>query len=213
MCPTSGEVQREATTVTSQELAEVLSSMNQSSVGVTVSSSHEGFGANASDRDGNSRSDGLSDELTMSDLDSTKRAKVAVAAATTGMTFNCGCSTVGKARIQAMEGLRYFAKGSTRALGAESILKPRVDEAVVFEDFFIAGFHMPPHTALADILQKFKVQLHQLIMNAIVQLSKFLWAVTSCGGRPTSCTTNKRSLRRRTATRPSVHNSGAFPFT
>jgi hypothetical protein len=27
--------------------------------------------------------------------------------------------------------------------------------------------------------------LHQLTPNAIVQISKFIWAVTSCGGHPT----------------------------
>jgi hypothetical protein len=30
------------------------------------------------------------------------------------------------------------------------------------------------------------VQLHQLTANAIVQISKFVWVVTSCGGRPTA---------------------------
>jgi hypothetical protein len=45
-----------------------------------------------------------------------------------------------------------------------------VDEAVVFEDLFVAGLRLPPHPALADIMQ----------------LSKFFWAVTSCGGRPTA---------------------------
>jgi hypothetical protein len=27
--------------------------------------------------------------------------------------------------------------------------------------------------------------LHQLMLNAIVQISKFIWALTSCGGHPT----------------------------
>jgi hypothetical protein len=38
---------------------------------------------------------------------------------------------------------------------------------------------MPPHPVLASILLKFQVQLHQLTPNAIVQLSKHCWAVTS----------------------------------
>jgi hypothetical protein len=33
--------------------------------------------------------------------------------------------------------------------------KPDEDEAVMYEDFFVAGLHMPPHLALADILLKF----------------------------------------------------------
>jgi hypothetical protein len=65
------------------------------------------------------------------------------------------------------------------------VSEPWVDEAVVFEDLFAARLCMPPHLTLTDILQKFQVQLHQLIANAIVQLSKFIWTITSCGGRPT----------------------------
>jgi hypothetical protein len=37
---------------------------------------------------------------------------------------------------------------------------------------------------LLDILHNFRVQLHQLTPNAIVQISKFIWAVTSCEGLP-----------------------------
>jgi hypothetical protein len=42
----------------------------------------------------------------------------------------------------------------------------------------------PSHPALVDIPVKFQVQLHQLTLNMIVQLSKFFWAVTPCSGRP-----------------------------
>jgi hypothetical protein len=45
---------------------------------------------------------------------------------------------------------------------------------------------MPPHPVLAEILQKFKGQLHQLTPNAIVQIGKFIWAVSSYGCRPTA---------------------------
>jgi hypothetical protein len=45
--------------------------------------------------------------------------------------------------------------------------EPNGDEAVVYEDFFIAGLRMPLHPALADILLHFQVQLHQLTSNAI----------------------------------------------
>jgi hypothetical protein len=50
---------------------------------------------------------------------------------------------------------------------------------VVFEDFFTDGLRMPLHPVLLDILHKFQVQLHQLMPNAIIQTSKFIWAVTS----------------------------------
>jgi hypothetical protein len=45
---------------------------------------------------------------------------------------------------------------------------------------------MPPSPALANILHKFWVQIHQLIPNAIAQLSKYFWVVLSSGGVPTS---------------------------
>jgi hypothetical protein len=50
--------------------------------------------------------------------------------------------------------------------------------------FFVAGLHIHLHPMLLDILHKFWVQLHQLTTNAIVQINKFIWAVTSYGGRP-----------------------------
>jgi hypothetical protein len=39
---------------------------------------------------------------------------------------------------------------------------------------------------LADILLKFQVQIHQLTPNAIIQLSKYIWVVTSFGGIPSA---------------------------
>jgi hypothetical protein len=77
-----------------------------------------------------------------------------------------------------------FAKGGARAPGEENIPKLEDDEVVIFEEFFTAGLRMPPHPVLADILLKFQVQLHQLTPNAIAQLSKYFWAVTSFGGIP-----------------------------
>jgi hypothetical protein len=50
------------------------------------------------------------------------------------------------------------------------IPEPDDDEAVVFEEFFVAGLCMPPHPTLNDILLKFQAQLHQLTPNAIAQL-------------------------------------------
>jgi hypothetical protein len=44
---------------------------------------------------------------------------------------------------------------------------------------------MSLHPVLAEILQKFRVQLDQLMPNDIVQIRKFIWAVSSCRGHPT----------------------------
>jgi hypothetical protein len=57
---------------------------------------------------------------------------------------------------------------------------------VVFKDFFVSGLRIPPHPILLDILHKFQVQLHQLMPDAIVQIGKFVWVVTFCGGHPTT---------------------------
>jgi hypothetical protein len=56
----------------------------------------------------------------------------------------------------------------------------------VFKDYFIAGLRIPPHPVLLDILRKFQLQLHQLMLNAIIQISKFISAITSCRGCPTA---------------------------
>jgi hypothetical protein len=124
--------------------------------------------------------------LTVSDSDSTKKAKVAAAATAARMTFDFGMSDMGRERIQVLEGLRYFAKGDTRSSGPETVPEPRDDVDVIFEDLFNMGLHMSPHQVLTDNLQKFHVQLHQLTPNAIVQISKFIWAVSSCEGHPTT---------------------------
>jgi hypothetical protein len=68
--------------------------------------------------------------------------------------------------------------------GAEMVLEPNDDKAVVYEDFFVTGLRMPPHPALVDILLHFQAQLHQLMPNAIAQLLKYLWAIGSFRGVP-----------------------------
>jgi hypothetical protein len=78
----------------------------------------------------------------------------------------------------------YFPKGYGRPSGAQFIPEPRANEVVIFDDIFIAGLRMPLHPVLVDILHKFLVQLHHLTPNTIVQISKFIWAITSYGGHP-----------------------------
>jgi hypothetical protein len=62
----------------------------------------------------------------------------------------------------------YFLEAGARAPGTETVPESDDDEAVVYEDFFVAGLRMPPHPALADILLHFQAQLHQLTPNTIV---------------------------------------------
>jgi hypothetical protein len=54
----------------------------------------------------------------------------------------------------------------------------------VFEAFFTAGLRLPAHRFVAEVLQRYDVQIHQLTPNAVVALAKYVWAVTSYGGQP-----------------------------
>jgi hypothetical protein len=42
-----------------------------------------------------------------------------------------------------------------RPPGVKYVPDPRVNEVVVFNDFFTTRLHMPPHPVLVDILRKF----------------------------------------------------------
>jgi hypothetical protein len=111
------------------------------------------------------------------------RVKIRVEACLVGVSFDFGQSKVTRGRILDLKSSsQLFPKGSTRPPGIESVPAPREDEAVVFEDFFIAGLRIPPHPVLLSILHKFQVQLHQFSPNAIVQICNFIWAITSCWG-------------------------------
>jgi hypothetical protein len=55
--------------------------------------------------------------------------------------------------------------------------KPENDEVVVFRSFFKAGLRFPLHEMIGDVLEDFKIYLHQLTPNAIVRLSVFIWAL------------------------------------
>jgi hypothetical protein len=82
-----------------------------------------------------------------------------------------------------MQQLGYFGNGVGRVPGVEEVPEPE-GELVVFEAFFTAGLRLPAHHFVAEVLQRFEVQVHQLTLNAMVALAKYVWAVTSYGGQP-----------------------------
>jgi hypothetical protein len=86
-------------------------------------------------------------------------------------------------RVQEMQQLGYFGDGVGRVPGAEEIPKPE-GNMVVFEAFFIAGLCLLAHRLMVEVLQRFDVHVHQLTPNAMVVLSKYVWAVASYGGQP-----------------------------
>jgi hypothetical protein len=55
-----------------------------------------------------------------------------------------------------MIGNGYFTEGEACVPGEETSPEPNDDEAIVFEDFFVAGLRMPPYSTLADVLLKFQ---------------------------------------------------------
>jgi hypothetical protein len=95
-----------------------------------------------------------------------------------------GTSTVMVSRIQGMINNSYFAEGMCHEPREETMSEPQPDEAMVFEEFFAAGLRMPLHPIFSDILLNFWVQIHHLTPNAIVQLLKYIYAMTSFGGAP-----------------------------
>jgi hypothetical protein len=97
-----------------------------------------------------------------------------------------GASSVIVSRIRQLESLGYFAKGSASEPREEIVPEPNTDEAIVVKEFFAKGLRMSPHPAFTEILLKFWVQLHQLILIAIAQMSKYFWVVLSFGGEPSS---------------------------
>jgi hypothetical protein len=89
-------------------------------------------------------------------------------------------------RIHRMVDGGCFTNGMGREPWEETVLELRDDEAMVFEEFFMAGLRMPLLPVLTDILLKYQIQVHQLTPNTVVQLSKYVWAVTSFDGVPSA---------------------------
>jgi hypothetical protein len=98
-------------------------------------------------------------------------------------TVEFGTSRISSVCVLEMQRLEYFGDGVGRVPGAEEIPEPE-GESVVFESFFVAGLRLPAHRFMAEVLQRFEVQIHQLTPNVVVALTKYVWGVTSYGGQP-----------------------------
>jgi hypothetical protein len=104
--------------------------------------------------DGENPFDGSNDSENTSD--SGGHVKIGAEAALASMSYDFGQSTMMKARVTYLKSFaRYFLKGFSQPPDTESILDPRENEVVVFEDFFAAGLRIPLHLILLDILHKF----------------------------------------------------------
>jgi hypothetical protein len=100
-----------------------------------------------------------------------------------GDTVDFGVSRMSSVRVQDMQRLGYFGDGVARVPGTEEVPEPE-GELVVFKAFFAAGLRLPAHRFVGEVLRRFSVQIHQLTPNAVVALSKYVWATASYGGQP-----------------------------
>jgi hypothetical protein len=91
--------------------------------------------------DQENQSKGSSDSETTSH--NCEHIKIGAATTLAGISYDFGQSTIMKAHLASLESFaHYFPCGYGRLPGIESILDPRENEAVVFEDSFVAGLHM-----------------------------------------------------------------------
>jgi hypothetical protein len=65
-------------------------------------------------------------------------------------TYYFGSSTITIGKIKEMVEKGYFPEGRPHAPGAETVPELDNNEAVVYEDFFVAGLCMTLHLALVD---------------------------------------------------------------
>jgi hypothetical protein len=89
-----------------------------------------------------------------------------------GDSMDFGVSRMSSVRVQDMQRLGYFGGGVARVPGTEEVPEPEGE------------FRLPAHRFVGEVLRRFNVQIHQLTPNAVVALSKYVWATTSYGGQP-----------------------------
>jgi hypothetical protein len=98
-----------------------------------------------------------------------------------------GKSTVSEADMPMMIKLGYFGETEKKLIhfgGEETTPTPENDEVVVFKSFFRAGLRFPLNQMIAEVLENYKIYLHQLTPNTINRLSVFIWALRSQGIDP-----------------------------
>lgn len=89
-----------------------------------------------------------------------------------------------KEAIKSLEEEGCFSEGKGHLPRGEMVPQPKADEAIMFKDFFSYGLWIPPIYFLRLVLETFKVQLHHLMLNEILTLSKFCYACKTYGSPP-----------------------------
>jgi hypothetical protein len=122
---------------------------------------------------------------TAEDSLSSSSARVPLSGGSGWENYDLGRLKTSPRRVREMENLGYFPAGYGHAVGAETTPMPN-NKVLVFEDLFLASLRLPCHNFLLNVLEKFKVQIHQLNTNAAVDLSKFVEVITTFGGGPST---------------------------
>jgi hypothetical protein len=75
----------------------------------------------------------------------------------------------------------FFPAGTGRAPLDEQTPTPKDGEVVVFHDFFTCGLRFPCNPIFPAILDAFSVNIHQLLPNSVLEVSKFIWIMRTFG--------------------------------
>jgi hypothetical protein len=85
-----------------------------------------------------------------------------------------GKSTIKQGQIDTMRG-RYFRDIFIVRVGGENnVSLPEADEVVVYRSFMKAGLRFPLDKMLVKVLKTFKIYLHQLSLEAIVNMTIYI---------------------------------------
>jgi hypothetical protein len=79
------------------------------------------------------------------------------------------------------EAASFFPAGTGRAPLDEQIPTLEDGEIVVFRDFFTCGLRFPCDPILPAILDAFSVNIHQLLPNSFLEVTKFIWIMKTFG--------------------------------
>jgi hypothetical protein len=125
-------------------------------------------------------------------------------------------STIKQGHIDAMRG-RYFRDISImRARGENNVPLPEADEVVVYRSFMKAGFRFPLDKLLVEVLRTFEIYLHQLTLEAIINVGIFKWAMRSQGLEPNAkcfCNIHELSYETKATEKLPYHNNfGCYSF-
>jgi hypothetical protein len=92
-----------------------------------------------------------------------------------------GKSTIKQSHIDTMRG-RYFRDMSiVRVEGDSTAPAPEENEVVIYQSFLKAGLRFPLSKFVVEVLKIFQIFLHQITLEAIIRMGKFVWAVRSQG--------------------------------